>query len=217
MFVLALVALTPVAYGANSQGLHYGVREGDRLDYAIVMRSRFPSVIVPTDDRLYVIVDSLGPIPDRVSIPEEFELAVLSFYWANGSEINSSSPYLQMRIIVLPIGNWSLASSVLFGDPPPPNSTVIDNETLFGLRAALVNSFFGFSGNMSLAYLKSDGSLNRYWLTLYSITNGSELMYYDLSRLKEGTGQIAPLTLISIAAIPILVVAAVLLIWRYRH
>ena len=68
--------------------------------------------------------------------------------------------------------------------------------------------------NISKTYLKSDGAFYQYMNIMRNTITNQEFYHYEISRT---TTEIGPLSLLAIAAIPIEIAVAVLLIKKYRQ
>jgi len=212
-----LIALSaPSVYGANTQGLHWGLNEGDRLDYRFVVHSSYTTMVPFTsiDEGFYFIADDLPLIPDTVVTATNL-YKTFQAYWSNGSMISSSSG-LPNLVTVFVVGNWSLVNSLVF--PAMPSLyRIVDSELLWGIEGNQPGPEVGQTNNMSMTFLKSDGALYKVHQTIYDWFADEDVFEYEITRVTEKSGGYGFLTLIAVASIAVEIVIALVLIKKHRQ
>jgi hypothetical protein len=222
MFVLALVALTPLAHGANTQGLYWGLKNGDRLEYKTVTQNSLPYPYPLLNERFYVLVDSLPPIPDMVTEGHPLSYPNLTLYWENGSDVGlwgigpSLVPSLAAHLprVVFPIGNWSVITGLYYSSGL---TNLFENESVWVERGGEVDPYTNCMENVTATYLKSDGAIFQYLLTIRNTTTQEEVYHFEVIRFAEQTGLLVPLSVMVIGGTLILIVDIALLIKMRRH
>jgi hypothetical protein len=161
-----------------------------------------------------MVVNRLPSIPDSVTWTQELLRSNVTFYWQNGSAI-AVHDFIMFGVpfFVLPVGNWSLIRDKLSPDLIS-GYTVIDDPSLWGWQYNFTSEHFGYVVNISKTYLKSDGAFYQCMNTMRNTTTNQEFFHYEISRT---AAEIGPLSLLAIAAIPIEIAVAVLLIKKYRQ
>ncbi len=210
--LLFLALMAAPADGANVQGLSWGLKSGDRIDYSFVTRSNLSYTAYSVTDRIYVIVNSLPPLPDRATNIQQAMAYNASAYWLNGTPLAPEGIATGFPpTVFVAVGNWPLLTSLMSG-PVIPEYQFIDDSTLWGFASNY--TIATMYSDMSWTFLKSDGGTYHYSASLRDPTTDTEVYYAEFNRLTQG---ISTSVLVSVAIISAEIVVAVLLVRRYRH
>lgn len=135
-------------------------------------------------------VQTIEAVSDTMIFPSNlyqglgFQIASV-FYWANGSQIDLDGGGFNWALIfdwqiAVPLGNWSLLSSVVDSDL---SSQIIENSTVWGFETFV--NYTTFYNNYHRVYYRQDGSLAFRRFNLTGTTGNS--MIWDLTRLNPPT------------------------------
>ena len=209
-FVL-LALMTSQAAGANTQGLYWGLKVGDRLDYVFVAHSNITYSAASLNERVYIIVNGMPMLPDIVTMASEAMSYNTTAYWANGSLMAFGGMTGPSLLMFVAIGNWPLLKNLMFVDLPPEYE-MVDDSSLWGIRGGI--SLGNAQANMSFLFSKSDGGTYRYYVDVHDLATGDEILHNEFSRVTQG---ISTTVLVSVSIISGEIIVAALLIKRYRH
>lgn len=228
MLGLIVVLPMPSVYAANTQGLQWALKTGDRLDYVGTRYWNNSMGHGMISGKVYLLVDYLPSLPDILTSLRELDSVRTKTYWENGSVLPDGLAfftYLPINMLLdlnipffLPIGNWSLVGSL-----PYVNATytgyVIENESTWSRHYDLVRRTLAF--NETVSFLKSDGALYHYRRTLniteraLNITDIQDQFYgSEISRIGGGIDSV---TLAAVASISVELVAAAIIIRKRRR
>ncbi len=149
-----LFVLLPSQFtAAELYGLHWGVNEGDRINYRLMVES--DGHVPTTNEELYIVIDSL---PDLSSSGDLFPIGspAVSFYWSNGTPLGG----LFANFMILPIGNWSYYTALYesFFDMYEVEVEIFDTFQVWGFE--YIDESSVFAAEIRLELSKFDGAPN---------------------------------------------------------
>ncbi|RDE13800.1 MAG: hypothetical protein C4K47_05640 [Candidatus Thorarchaeota archaeon] len=223
--VLTLVLLTPQASAANAQGLYWGVETGDTIDYKVFNHWSLPNPFATMNESFYILVNAVPTIPERVANVLDIPLPNVTLYWKNGSDMGPSgilpsvvpSPSIIPSLEILPVGNWSLMTTVILDPQLTHGVEIINNESMWGGHATGEGPYDNTTVNAVWTLLKSDGAWNHWHYIITNVTTQEEVYHYEVDRLVYETGAIPSLYLIAITGVLIVISIGIVLILKYRR
>ncbi len=162
VLILVLFLSVPFVSAATSDGLEWGINEGDQLNFIFSYEDYNVSI---KDESVYIEVSELPTIPDHINELTELVPAFGYVYFANGTSVNETLLTVGGLVAAMPIGNWSyLTSLVSEYDPPSGSVTVIDNATCWGYELDAPGASTEFT------VYKIDGSVGYYYMQAGFVT-----------------------------------------------
>lgn len=167
------------------------VDEGDRMSFEL--RNYYLNESTKTVNYIEEVnayVQSIEAVPETMVFPSNlyeglgFYIAAV-FYWANASQIDLDGGGFNWALvfdwqIAVPLGNWSLLSSVVENDD---SSQLIENSTVWGFES--ITNYTSSDFDYHRVYYKHDGSLAFRRFNLTGTTGNS--LIWDLIRLNPPT------------------------------
>ncbi|MFW9787715.1 MAG: hypothetical protein ACFFE2_04930 [Candidatus Thorarchaeota archaeon] len=173
MSFVAIFLISPVA-AATSQGLEWGVAQGDVFTYDFKVVDEGDTII---DDLVNISIESApGTIPDPLTDYSGIPIVDVNLVYANGTAMGFEALYLLGIALTgsglaVPIGNFSLLSDLIEGSIFwTENHTLINDGTNWGAQFSSTDAETRMS--VSTRYKKSDGMINRYSLEATNVTSG---------------------------------------------
>jgi hypothetical protein len=125
----------------NNQGLKWGVEVGDVSYYTFEFHHSELSSARPRDgiEIIYVRVARLPEIVSNISSYEQLWGVRKNVYWANETEILSTSAFYPMTFSICPIGNWSLLTELVLEFP-----SIIPDEFINTANSWGYNTSYGW-------------------------------------------------------------------------
>ena len=203
--VLSLVLLSTASnVQAQTNGLRWGITEGQRFDYRI-NGTRYNSgseVVQIIQEDCYVIVENL-------SIESILGRDVYTFehtkYWANGSEFTYPM-WPNIHFMVYPVGNWTYISELYMPDDtllPEMTVEAIDTETVWGYKETISLVYHSVE---TFKVSKTDGATYYFKSVWTNITTGLLKGEYEVTRI---VSSIDPILLVgSVAGVTVILVVA---------
>lgn len=205
----------------HSQGLQWGIREGDRYDFQLDSATVNHSGAGEQNQvTYYVLALSPPPIPDPLTIQQgTIPVAQFQAYFSNGTIMQGN-----VLDLAVPIGNWSLLTAVLvegFRNALPDEDLRVsfsESSTSWGYNSTW--SRIGFAPpeanpviRREIQYSKADGVL-LYASTGYTFGNGT--YYYEkLTRLILGSD--IPRIVVTAGAAGVIILALGVLSYKRRR
>ena len=177
--VLAIV-VTPV-FAANNQGLSWSVASGDRFDFSFTITTEGESP--ETEEIYFIITNNPGSIPDDIGNMNQIPSVSTDVKFANGS--NTPAIFLAPTDAAVPVGNWSLLSSLMEAEAIPGYEDVND-PAYWGYKARTAFFIVEIQLRMEVKFLKSDGFLSLMSISFWNNTANSEMWKYEFSRTDVG-------------------------------
>ena len=192
------VLLTSQVALAELYGLHWGVNEGDSINYRLMFESdgRVPT----TNEEFYIVIDSLPDLSSSGDISIIGSPSV-SFYWSNGTSLGG----LFSNFMILPIGNWSYYTALyerLF-DMYEMDVEIFDTFQVWGFEYIYESSVYAAETRLELS--KFDGAPN----LLSVIEQEGEDIFATMEIVRIGEPGLT-LILIGAGAFAIVILAAVI-------
>jgi len=201
---LSLILLSTVSnVHAQTDGLRWGITEGQRFDYRINgTRYDDGEVVQVVQEDCYVIVENLTI--DELDGHSMFFYDYTK-YWANGSEFTYPM-WPNINFIVYPVGNWTYISEQVIPDVTIPEITYeeIDTDTVWGYTRT---DMIVYHDVETLEISKSDG-VTYHFNSIWKNQTTDELKgEYDVIRISQS---LYPLLLVgSVGGIVVILVVAV--------
>ncbi len=188
MSFLAMLLISPVA-AATSEGLEWGVALNDEFTFQFTLNEEGETAI---DEGVNVTVDlSPGAIDDPLTNWSNLGFVNIDLVYTNGTSMGFEALTLLGLALVgngfaVPIGNFSLltelfTNSILWTE----NHTIINDGTYWGASISGVDDDDDVTMQVSAQYLKTDGFLARYSLTITNTTSG---VVEGASFIRDGLG-----------------------------
>ena len=213
--LLLLALMISQADSANTQGLHWGLKRGDRLDFVYEMHTSFQDGVAAANEKIHIIVGDLPALPDVLRTFQQAVCMNATVFWANGSAISESGMMTGVRVqLMIAVGNWPLLTDLYSSirDLWQPWDTIIDEPSVWGIRSDHVVGTTLI--NESWTVSKSDGATIEYSSLMLDLISDTEILHVQLDRVVEG---VSTTVLVSAAIISAEIIVAVLIIRRYRH
>jgi hypothetical protein len=154
---LILIPIDSVEAQTTSQGLEWGVQEGDQFNYT--MRMRYPDGNIDLQEPVILSIVGLGWIPDPATlfVGGGFE-SWIDLKWQNGSNVHENVAIDYTVLMPLPIGNWSVFTDL-----------VEDNQELHVIDGLSNTWGFTFQDQLGIGgltikytYSKNDGMIQQF-------------------------------------------------------
>lgn len=202
--VLSLILLsTASSVQAQTEGLGWGITEGQRFDYRINGTRYDDGVPIQTvQEDCYVIVENLTV--EEIDGHSRFFYDYTK-YWANGSEFIYPM-WPNINFIVYPVGNWTYISEQVIPDISIPEITyeAIDTDTVWGYTCTNTIVYYDVE---TLEISKSDGVTYHFNSVWKNQTTDELKGEYDVIRISQS---LDPLLLVgSVGGIVVILVVAV--------
>ncbi len=208
---VVLAMMTSQVGATNTQGFYRGLKSGDRLDYVFVVHGSSSYGIPSLNERVYIIVNGMPPLPDIVTMASEVMSFNTTAYWANGSAMAVGGVIGLSFLIFVAVGNWPLLSDLMFVGLPSEYE-MVDDSSVWGIRGG--STMGTLQTNVSLLFSKSDGATFQYYVLMRDLATDAEVLHTGVNRLSVG---VSTPVLLSAAIISAEIIVAVLIIRRYRH
>ena len=187
MVFLFLLAL-PTTSAAHSQILAWGYDEGQAFYFNEQHISNGEEV---TSTNYLLKGSEYSTIKDPLTTEDRLPMAAFDVFWPNGSLVTSFTQRVGINLAV-PIGNWSLLSTVLEANLKELHSNENESytyqltDTTDAWGYSLVHTTYAFGSNSAVAsqytYSKNDGVLQD-WVWEYTEAWSNTSFKYVLSRL----------------------------------
>lgn len=164
--------LLPTALAINTQGLHWGVFEGQEIQYRIHVELDYESTSTTTTTKITEgIIYTITQLPDIPEVVEEtyqipYPHGDLAF--ANGSEFYGLS--MPISLLIMPVGNWSMIHQLYKEsvEESEMNVTWINDFSNWGFSYTMPDYYNPDSElTMKVRFSKADGVLS-YASVLYN-------------------------------------------------
>jgi len=204
--LIGAVLAAPVA-AATSQGLEWGVANGDRFTYQFTLNSDTDHV----SEAMYFDVESIpGTIPNIVDQWSDLPILTIGGYWENGTSLGLYGLVFIFMFTTgsgfcVPIGNYTLLSELLLDEM---TENVTTASTYYYWTSKYSGQSSGETVTVTTSYLKTDGFLAKYLVTAKNETD----TVMDISVVRDGLpSDIVDLVMSNILIIGIGVVVLVII------
>lgn len=178
--IITMFLVSPVA-AATSQGLEWGVVNGDKFDFTMTATEED----VPSED-IYINITSTAsnaipdPLENWADIPEHSQ----GFWWANGTSMGMSTLIFLGVFFVggkfaVPLGNFTLLENLI--KPELSGEVIIDEGNVWGVEWSQEETTTE-DFRITATYSKSDGFLAEYKLETVSTLNDTVLDSIEVIR-----------------------------------
>lgn len=164
ILLLVGVFLIPSALAANSQGLIWGVEEGQEIQYSMRVRidveNTYTTTTMDETEQLVYTISTLQDIPNIVDSTSYLPYSSGTMTYANGSSISGVPVGISLSSLVLPIGNWPLIYEFTkeSAEASGINATWINDFATWGFTYTMETEYpIASEMTMSVRYSKADG------------------------------------------------------------
>ncbi len=190
---VAMICVGPVA-AATSQGLEWGIQNGDQWNYNITSETAGTTTL---NEVMYFEVLSRPTIPNIVSSWAQVPKPTWNITWANGTSLGwSALIFIFLGVatssFAVPIGNFTLLGD-LYTDSIY-NGTIYDSGNYWGMD--LSTTFFSEGLTVHVDYLRTDGMLAHWNVVTTNTTNSQTLGKIDMVRQGLPSGGIDIISLL---------------------
>ena len=215
LFLMGFI-LIPSVLADNSQGLVWGVEEGQEIQYTLHMRMNMETTYTTTTmdvtEGLVFTIITLPDIPTVVDERWELPYAYGEMTYTNGTDVGYLGMPISLSNLIMPIGNWALIDEIYKDsmETPPAEYTIswINDFSSWGLAQSVTDyPTEGSSTSASMIFSKSDGVLSSLSFSVIVEDVGSTEM--TLSRV-GGPLNITTIIIIGSSAVIIIVAVAIL-------
>ena len=190
LLIATVVPAVPVI-AQTEQGLEWGFAYDDEFHFMMHLNSTGFQI---TEEIYLICNETLPSIPDAISNWTDLPHTGIEAYYANGTQLGIEIiAFVAMYNVYLPIGNWSLLSSLVRRTHDVENLTMAIIEPSFWgyrwedddwvLTDGGVTIYSNYTINVHVEYLKTDGFLANYTVDAYNTTTGADAGEIVLERL----------------------------------
>ncbi|MFW9888243.1 MAG: Ig domain-containing protein [Candidatus Thorarchaeota archaeon] len=186
---LSVFLTPPSVIAQTNQGLEWGFTPSD--EYYFMMHVDADGMLID-EEIFFNSTDTLPVIPDSLDNWTDIPYVVMDAYYANGTDLGPLVLiFLAAHNIQLPIGNWSLMSSIYSStlevdhfelDPLDPyfwGYSWDDDNWEYGW----VHAAEGLTLFVHVDYFKEDGYLSHYFVESYNTTTEEKTGELELNRI----------------------------------
>ena len=189
ILLLAILVATPLAIAQTNQGLEWGFTPED--EHHFMMHLDADDMLI--DEEIYFnSSDTLPMIPDSLDNWTDIPYVIMDSYYANGTDVGIIVLiFLAAHNFQLPIGNWTLMSSI-FSNTLNVDHFDLDAEDPFfwgyswddaDWEYGWVHAAEGLTLYVHVDYFKEDGYLSHYKVESFNTTTMEKTGELELSRL----------------------------------
>lgn len=179
---VGIFCVTPVM-AATSQGLVWGIDDGDQFNFQMTLTGAEQEEDV--NEGIYMEVLDTETIPNVLTTWDDMPEVDLDILWENGTSMGFAVLiFLGIAAtgerLAVPTGNYTLLTELLLDKYS--NLTMSENSAYWEMTATYENELLNQTGSVAVSYLKEDGFLARYSITLANETHTLS----DISVIRDG-------------------------------
>ena len=174
--ILSIFLISPVA-AANNQGLSWAIASGDVFNYTFA--GEIPNEAPLSESIILRITNNPTEPPDDIT--NMAQIPTVTGQWRFANDTDASSYIYGIDFFAVPIGNYSLLST-LVEDEALPGYEEINDVAFWGYKAR--TAFFDpeIQLRLEIKYQKSDGILSLADINFYNTTSSSSVAGITLTR-----------------------------------